>query len=220
VTIESERTFRIHLRGYIGVLIGAVILLAAPIGFLGSTSGATHQILAAVATAIALVTIYKLFWLRTVRWTVRDDGVHVKQGILPWRTWENWYPYETIFEAYYGRRLFGYMLGYGTLGIRRTEGTTSNVAQNCIRGAKTAAAAINGGVEAHRAAMRPVAPAAATAVVGPARRRREPRRARAAASEQRHHLRGVRGHEDAHHRRARDGRRAPRACGGGVTECR
>ncbi len=92
---------------------------------------------------LGLMAIYNLFFIRTIRWIVTDEGVRIKSGILPWRKNDLFHPYETIFEAFYEFGFFAKLFGYGTCSIRRTEGITTAIAEIRMRNAAKIIGLIN-----------------------------------------------------------------------------
>jgi membrane protein YdbS with pleckstrin-like domain len=92
---------------------------------------------------LVLMSIYHLFYIRTIQWIVSDEGVTVKQGILPWAKIDFLHPYDTIFEAYYGFGFFAKLFGYGTCHIRRAEGSTTEVSEDKMQKAGKIVGLIN-----------------------------------------------------------------------------
>jgi uncharacterized membrane protein YdbT with pleckstrin-like domain len=92
---------------------------------------------------LVLTFIYHLFYIRTIKWIVTDEGVTVKQGILPWAKIDFLHPYDTIFEAYYGFGFFAKLFGYGTCHIRRTEGSTTEISEEKMQSAGKIVGLIN-----------------------------------------------------------------------------
>ncbi len=69
--------------------------------------------------------ITRILDARGTRWIVTNDGVTVQSGYLPWRTGSMTYPAEHIYESFYHRGLLGHYMDYGTVTLRRTDGTTA-----------------------------------------------------------------------------------------------
>lgn len=70
--------------------------------------------------------ITKLLSNKSTAWTLTNEDLIIKSGFLPWRKVYYVIPKEDIFEAYYRKSAIGTIFGYGTLNIRRTEGTTTS----------------------------------------------------------------------------------------------
>ncbi len=103
---------------------------------------------------LVLELIYSLFYLRTVQWIADDEGVRIREGILPWRKHDLLHPYETIFEAYYEFGFFAKLLGYGTCHIRRTEGITTEISSAQMHRASRITGFINEKLKALRKGQR------------------------------------------------------------------
>lgn len=78
---------------------------------------------------LILRAIYTLFYIRTIRWDISEEGVRIRGGILPWAKMDMLHPFETIFEAYYQFGFFAKLFGYGECHIRRTEGVTTEISE-------------------------------------------------------------------------------------------
>jgi hypothetical protein len=156
----SSRTFRKHSITYVGVIVGTLFWLAIPLAVAITQSGTARLVAVGLCLLILAGRTYRFFYRRTIRWVVRNDGVRVSRGILPWRKSSFLYAYETIFEAYYTHTFLGHWLNYGTVAIRRTEGITSTMADRRIRDAKTLTTLINSNLKNLRTVMKPVTAAA------------------------------------------------------------
>jgi len=121
----GRKSFMAYVRSAIGTAVwlaiwGAGSIFAAFNGYSG-----VGLLGAGVCLLVAARGVYNLFYLRTMRWELDEEGLRVRWGILPWARSDYHYPYETIFEAYYTFGFFAKLLGYGDAVIRRTEGLTS-----------------------------------------------------------------------------------------------
>jgi Short C-terminal domain len=158
-----SRTFRKSFVAYIGVVLGSLILVFVLAAIASGTSGGASSFFDLLVFLAIVRGIYRIFYLRTVRWVVSPEGLSVAQGILPWRKSYLHAPYETIFEAYYLKSFIGHFLHYGTCGIRRAEGVTSQWQEKRMQGSAELAGLINSRLAALRASMKP-GPAAAPAI--------------------------------------------------------
>ena len=69
--------------------------------------------------------VWSYFVLRSVSLTLTDKELIIKSGVLPWnRTYFN-IPVYDIYEAFYEKGMISYLLGYGTVSIRRTDGVST-----------------------------------------------------------------------------------------------
>ncbi|GEM_PF-3346331 len=139
---EVLHTGRKSFVAYISVIVGNAIFLSVINGvFYGvrwlmvdnEVSGDAVRYLnwawIAVNVYLILQTIYILFFIRTIRWDVSEEGVRIRGGILPWAKMDMMHPFETIFEAYYRFGFFAKLFGYGECHIRRTEGVTTEISE-------------------------------------------------------------------------------------------
>lgn len=75
---------------------------------------------------LLIVGITKTLSNRSTSWTLTDEDLIIKSGFLPWNKIYLEIPKEDLYEALYSRGFFATIFGFGTLTIRRTEGTTSS----------------------------------------------------------------------------------------------
>jgi len=160
---------------YISSIVGSAIFIAIVNGIVfaiswgmteaEATQNAFHYLSLAwtgINIYLVLTSIYNLFYIRTIQWIVTDEGVTIKQGILPWAKIDFHHPYDTIFEAYYGFGFFAKLFGYGTCHIRRTEGSTTEISGEKMRKPGKIVGLINDQLkEQKQRAQGQVAPAAA-----------------------------------------------------------
>lgn len=163
-TVNASRTFRKSAIAYIGSALLTVVLVFILAAAASAGSGGVRSFLDLLTSLAVVRGVYRLFYLRTVRWVVSPQGLSVSRGILPWRKWHSHAPYETIFEAFYTKSFFGHFLHYGTIGIRRAEGVTSQWQEKYIHRSAQLAGLINSRLAEVRAAMRPAAAAAAPVI--------------------------------------------------------
>jgi hypothetical protein len=88
-----------------------------------------------IVVYLILLALYRLVYIRSIRWIVTDEGVRIKEGLLPWRKMDYMHPYETIFEAMYSFGFFAKLFRYGTCTIRRTEGITTAIEETHMHNA-------------------------------------------------------------------------------------
>ncbi len=149
-------TGRLSFVAYIGSLIGNAIFIGIVnaiffgIHWVMIDKGASASVVQYLSWAwiginvyLVLMAIYRLFYLRSIRWIISDDGVRIVAGILPWAKSDMMHPYETIFEAFYEFGFFAKLFRYGTCHIRRTEGVTTEISQEKMHNAARVSALIN-----------------------------------------------------------------------------
>ena len=154
-TVNASRTFRKSPVAYIGSVLLTLILVFILSAIAAGGTGGVRSFFEFLAFLAVVRGVYRLFYLHTVRWVVSPQGLDVSRGILPWRKWYCHAPYETIFEAFYTKSFIGHFLNYGTIGIRRAEGVTSQWLEKCMQGSKVLTGLINVRLAEHRASMKP-----------------------------------------------------------------
>ena len=165
-TANTSRTFRKHFVAYVGEVLVTLILVFIFAASASGDSGGVSSFFDLLTFLSIVRGVYRIFYLRTVRWVVSPQGLSVSRGILPWRKWYFLAPYETIFEAFSSHSFLGHFLKYGTIGIRRAEGVTSQWQEKRIKGSRELAELVNSRLADLRASMRP--PVAAAPPVIPA----------------------------------------------------
>lgn len=91
----------------------------------------------------AILCILKIISLRSVSWILTEEELIIKSGYLPWRKIHMVIPIEDIYEALCSHGMFGSLLGYGNISIRRTEGVTSHISYITMDNHKKITGAIN-----------------------------------------------------------------------------
>jgi hypothetical protein len=158
--MHATQTFRKSFVAYIRHVAGTVLWLAAPVAGALATDRPLRSVFILAGIVIFGWRIYGLVWLHTIRWVVRDGGLVVAHGILPWRKSHVEHGYSTIFEAFYQHGFFGHFLNYGTCTIRRTDGVSTGQRESQMKNAKQLVTLINSHRRDHDAPPRPVAAAA------------------------------------------------------------
>jgi hypothetical protein len=161
--VAVPQTFKKSGVVYVFLGIGTLVALAIPGVVVVFTDSWVRLGFIIFGLIIVARAIYMLFYLRTVRWELRNDEIVVMEGILPWRKHFFDHPYETIFEAYFQHGFFGHFLNYGTCSIRRAEGQTTTRSESHMHDAKTLVSIVNAKVAAVRATARAGAPVAVAA---------------------------------------------------------
>jgi hypothetical protein len=160
--LSVDRVFRKSFVAYIRWFLGVLIWVGIPLAVGLNRSGTLRTVLLLVALFFVARRIYLLFLLRSIRWEVREDGLFIGSGILPWRRGSFLCPYETIFEAVYNRRFLGHFLHYGTVSIRRAEGVTSAMSESYMNNGLVLVTLVSERLAGLRAAMKPTAAPAMT----------------------------------------------------------
>jgi hypothetical protein len=171
-TAAGSTVFHKSVIAYIYTALATIVLA----GFLGlveaELTGGGRTFVTLIILAVLVRGVYRLAWLRSVTWTVTADGLQVRRGILPWRKLSWYNPWATLFEAWYKHGFFGYLLRYGTCGVTRGEGVTTQMSDTRMGNAKRLTGLINSGVQGYRQRMTPMMttapPAAAPVVASPA----------------------------------------------------
>ena len=78
-----------------------------------------------LGSVLSVYGIAKILSNRSTSWMLTNEDLVIKSGFLPWRKIYFEIPKEDIYEAFYHKSLFGTVFGFGTLTVRRTDGTTS-----------------------------------------------------------------------------------------------
>ena len=154
-TVNASRTFRKSPVAYIGSVLLTLILVFILSAVAAGGTGGVRSFFELLTFLAVVRRIYRLFYLHTIRWVVSPQGLSVSRGILPWRKWHFLAPYETIFEAFYTKSFVGHFLNYGTIGIRRAEGVTSQWQEKRMQNSKVLAGLVNDRLAEHRASMKP-----------------------------------------------------------------
>ncbi len=121
-TGTSLITIRKHWFAY--VFPALAILFFLPGLVLMSTTGISIFGLASVV--VILYATKSILESRAVSWRLTTEEVIIESGYLPWFRSYRSIPIEDIYEAFSTRPMLGAALGFGSVHIRRTEGTTSH----------------------------------------------------------------------------------------------
>ncbi|NJC25810.1 YdbT family protein [Neolewinella antarctica] len=122
-------------------------IFISPVAFLfllGSIGSTTYKTLVlTIGLTILAGIVNKILSQRAVKWSLFDDKLVVESGYLPW-TKSYWtFPIETIYESFYESGFLHKLLGFGTLVIRRTEGSTTSIESRVMTNASSMASDIN-----------------------------------------------------------------------------
>jgi hypothetical protein len=171
-TATPIRTFRKSPVAYLGTFLWTCILVFVLSAVASGLSGGGRSFFQLLWVLALIRGIYRLAYLSTVRWVVGPEGLTVARGILPWRKWNRFAPWSTIFEAFYTKSFIGHFLGYGTVTVRRAEGVTSAWKETRMQGSHQLTGTINAALAQHRNLMAPAPmaapPPAPAAVPAPA----------------------------------------------------
>lgn len=85
----------------------------------------------------------KILSAASVRWTLTEEFLYIKKGVLPWTKTELTVPVSYIYECFAQFGMLGHLLGFGNLVVRRTEGVTTQITETSIAHAKQLAGHIN-----------------------------------------------------------------------------
>ena len=107
----STKHWAIYILPGIATLLGLFLLIVKSYFFAG---------------ALLLYGITKILSNRSTVWVLTNEDLVIRSGFLPWRKTYFEIPKEDIYEAYYSKTMFGSFLGYATITVRRTEGSTSS----------------------------------------------------------------------------------------------
>jgi uncharacterized membrane protein YdbT with pleckstrin-like domain len=102
-----------------------------------------------IGFGLVLVALRKIIILFTVRWEISDRSLSINKGILPWQKLDMEIPIFNIYESYVTFGMFGHLLGYANIAIRRTEGITTKISETSLTGAKVLSEHINSLIQEH-----------------------------------------------------------------------
>lgn len=87
--------------------------------------------------------VMKILSNKSTSWILTDQELIIRSGFLPWRKTYLEIPKEDIYEAFYSNGFLANIFGYGSLTIRRTDGTTSAITNDGMTNPKEIIGAIN-----------------------------------------------------------------------------
>ena len=135
----------VRLGVFLAVLGGVVALMVK--GRLVHDPTIVYGIAALLALWCLAVFVYQYLLLSSVRWAIIESRISITSGVLPWKKFSYQAPFWQLFDSWYGHSFWGWLLGYGTVKIRLREGTTHEISESFMRGAKVLCAEINAGIE-------------------------------------------------------------------------
>ena len=94
--------------------------------------------------ALVMYNLLRIYSISTVKWRLTRSELNISRGMLPWtkNLWQ--VPIFDIYESTVSYGLFGHILGYGNINVRRTEGVTSVICGSTLAGAKAFSSTLNG----------------------------------------------------------------------------
>lgn len=145
-----DLTIKKHWTVYI--MPGIIILVALFFVYL-SFGIATNWIsigLLIFASIVALSKILTVINLASIRWTFNGGELLVTRGFLPWNKTHIQIPIFDIYDSSVSSGFLGHYLNFGHIGIRRTEGMTSQLSERSLYGAVNFSGILNRYVQEYK----------------------------------------------------------------------
>lgn len=106
--------------------------------------GGMRILVVAIVILIGFRSLWRVFWLRSVRLAVSNSQVNISGGILPWNKFHRYWMPNQIYEASFIQPGFlGWLFRYGTVRITGKEGSTRDYDIPGMSGPDRAASLIN-----------------------------------------------------------------------------
>lgn len=103
-----------------------------------------------IGLILVVYNVFKMLSVSKVKWELTSKELIISGGLMPWSKTEFQVPIYTVFESFYSRSILGHFLNYGTITIRRTEGSTSHIVETRLANVRHLSAIINSLVDENK----------------------------------------------------------------------